>query len=79
MIDPHRYEPGYTSLRPHPSVPRKVYRPSFRSARGTQYGRRVFKRANDALNCAQAIHARWLRLYDAAVALAEKEANAAAA
>ena len=65
MNNPRQFEPKYQRLS-SPRLPgEKVYRPTV--GRGT---RMVFRRATMALAYARRVHARWCRLYDAAVASA---------
>ena len=62
MINPHRYEPKYTVRRTSRYAVRE-YVPLV----GIQT-RRFFRRASEAQEYAVKVHARWCRLYDAAIA-----------
>ena len=66
MINPHRFEPKYTVRRASRFTVRE-YVPLV----GIQT-RRFFRRASEALRYAERVHARWCRLYDAAVAATVK-------
>lgn len=66
MMNPHLLEATYLRVK-NPSRAMKYYRPAF-GAKGRYVGcRHAFKTALLAKQHAQAVHARWCRLYDAMI------------
>ena len=68
MINPHLFKPSYTSIKDI-RTKRKVYAPAY-SVHGRVFKSRTTRRrtATEALTYSTHLIARWIRLYDAAVA-----------
>ena len=62
MINPHLYEPMYKRVESQRFAGAKHYQPIV-----AIFTRRTFRRASEAKEYAERVHARWCRLYEAAI------------